>query len=73
VARTRSFTVAAADLGVSPQALSQGVKALEVRLGVRLFNRATRSVVLTEAGKRLQARVGPALDDAMEATESVRD
>lgn len=73
VARTRSFTAAAADLDVSPQAVSQGVKALEGRLGIRLFNRTTRSVALTEAGERLWARVGPALDDVMEATESVRD
>ena len=73
VARTRSFTAAAADLGVSPQAVSQGVKFLEARLGVRLFNRTTRSVALTEAGERLWIRVGPALDDVMEATESIRD
>ena len=73
VARTRSFTDAAAELEVSPQAVSQAVKALEARLGVRLFNRTTRSVALTEAGERLWARVGPALDDVMEATESIRD
>ena len=73
VARTRSFTAAAAELEVSTQAVSQGVKALETRLSVRLFNRTTRSVALTEAGERLWARVGPALDDVMEATESVRE
>lgn len=73
VARTRSFTAAAAELEVSPQAVSQAVKSLETRLGVRLFNRTTRSVALTEAGERLWARVGPALDDVMEATESVRE
>ena len=73
VARTRSFTEAAAELGVSPQSVSQGVKALETRLSVRLFNRTTRSVALTEAGERLWARVGPALDEVMEATESIRD
>jgi DNA-binding transcriptional LysR family regulator len=73
VARTRSFTAAAAELEVSTQAVSQGVKALEARLSVRLFNRTTRSVALTEAGERLWARVGPALDDVMEATESVRE
>src|SRR6201998_4000295 len=72
VARPRSFTAAAAELEVSPQAVSQGVKTLETRLGVRLFNRTTRSVALTEAGERLWARVGPALDGVMEATESVR-
>ena len=73
VAQTRSFTTAAAQLEVSPQAVSQGVKALEARLSVRLFNRTTRSVALTEAGELLWARVGPALDDVMEATESVRE
>lgn len=73
VARTRSFTAAAAELEVSPQAVSQGVKALETRLSVRLFNRTTRSVALTEAGERLWARVGPALDEVVEATESVRE
>jgi DNA-binding transcriptional LysR family regulator len=73
VARTRSFTAAAAELEVSPQAVSQGVKTLETRLNVRLFNRTTRSVALTEAGERLWARVGPALNDVMEATESVRE
>jgi DNA-binding transcriptional LysR family regulator len=73
VARTRSFTDAAAELEVSPQAISQGVKALETRLGVRLFNRTTRSVALTEAGERLWTRVGPALDDVMDATESIQE
>lgn len=73
VARTRSFTAAAAELEISPQAVSQAVKALETRLNVRLFNRTTRSVALTEAGERLWARVGPALDDVMEATEAIRE
>lgn len=73
VAKARSFTAAAAQLEVSPQAISQGVRALEARLHVRLFNRTTRSVALTEAGERLWARVGPALDDVMEATEAVRE
>jgi DNA-binding transcriptional LysR family regulator len=73
VARTRSFTSAAAELEVTPQAVSQSVKALETRINVRLFNRTTRSVGLTEAGELLWARVGPALDDVMEATESVRE
>ena len=73
VAQTRSFTAAAAQLEVTPQAISQSVKALEARLSVRLFNRTTRSVALTEAGERLWARLGPALNDVMEATESVRE
>lgn len=73
VAQTRSFTAAAVQLAVSPQAVSQAVKALEARLGVRLFHRTTRSVSLNEAGERLWAKVGPALDDLFEATESVQE
>lgn len=73
VAQTRSFTAAAIQLAVSPQAVSQAVKALEARLGVRLFHRTTRSVSLNEAGERLWAKVGPALDDLFEATESVQE
>jgi len=73
VAQTKSFTGAAAQLEVSPQAVSQAVKTLEARLGVRLFNRTTRSVSLNEAGDRLWAKVGPALTDLFEATESVQE
>ena len=62
VARERSFTRAAAQLGVSPSALSQTMRALEERLGVRLLTRTTRSVAPTEAGERLIATVGPHLD-----------
>jgi DNA-binding transcriptional LysR family regulator len=68
-----SFTAAAAQLEVSPQAVSQAVKALEARLGVRLFHRTTRSVSLNEAGQRLWAKVGPALTDLFEATEAVQE
>jgi DNA-binding transcriptional LysR family regulator len=63
VARERSFTRAAAQLGVSPSALSQTVRGLEGRLGVRLLTRTTRSVALTEAGERLMTRVAPHLDE----------
>src|SRR5215207_3822885 len=63
VARERSFTRAAAQLGVSPSALSQTMRGLEERLGVRLLTRTTRSVAPTEAGQRLAAAVGPRLDD----------
>jgi DNA-binding transcriptional LysR family regulator len=63
VARERSFTRAAAQLGVSPSALSQTMRALEERLGVRLLTRTTRSVAPTEAGERLAATVGPRLDE----------
>ena len=73
VAQTRSFTAAAAELEVSPQAVSQTVKALEARFGVRLFHRTTRSVSLNEAGDRLWAKVGPALTDLFEAIESVQE
>jgi DNA-binding transcriptional LysR family regulator len=59
VARARSFTRAAAQLGVSQPALSQTVRGLEARLGVRLLARTTRSVAPTEAGERLLDAVGP--------------
>jgi DNA-binding transcriptional LysR family regulator len=62
VARERSFTRAAAQLGVSQSALSHTVRGLEARLGVRLLTRTTRSIAPTEAGKRLLLTVGPHLD-----------
>ena len=62
VAREGSFTRAAAQLGVSQSALSQTVKGLEERLGLRLFTRTTRSVAPTEAGERLLATIGPRLE-----------
>ena len=62
VARERSFTRAAAQLGVSPSALSQTMRALEERLGVRLLTRTTRSVAPTDAGERLIAAVAPHLE-----------
>lgn len=61
VARERSFTRAAAKLGVSQSALSHSVRALETRLGVRLLTRTTRSVSVTEAGDRLMQSVAPRL------------
>ena len=63
VAETSSFTRAAARLGVSQSALSQTIRGLEARLGLRLFARTTRSVSLTEAGERLLGRVGPAMSE----------
>lgn len=75
VARHRNFRAAAIELGLSRSALSQAVAALEQRLGVRLFNRTTRSVSLTEAGAQFVASVAPALSeirDAMEAANSSR-
>lgn len=63
VAEERSFTVAAARIGMSQSALSQIVRRLESRLGVRLLTRTTRSVAPTEAGERLLATLSPALRD----------
>lgn len=63
VARERSFTKAAAQLGVSPSALSHAMRALESRLGVRLLTRTTRSVAPTEAGELLLASVGPRFEE----------
>jgi DNA-binding transcriptional LysR family regulator len=63
VARERSFTRAAARLGVSQSALSHTVRELEERLGVRLLTRTTRSVSPTEAGERLLRNVGPRFDE----------
>src|SRR3954465_368618 len=63
VARERSFTRAAAKLGVSQSALSHTVRGLEERLGLRLLTRTTRSVTPTEAGERLLRNVGPRLEE----------
>jgi DNA-binding transcriptional LysR family regulator len=62
LAREGNFTRAAAQLGVSQSALSQTVKGLEERLGLRLFTRTTRSVAPTNAGERLLATIGPRLE-----------
>ena len=63
VARSRSFTKAAAQLGVSPSALSHSMRGLEERLGIRLLTRTTRSVSATEAGERLLRTVGPRFEE----------
>ncbi len=63
VARTKNFTRAAAQLGVSQSALSQTIRNLEARLDLRLLTRTTRSVATTEAGERLLETAGPRLDD----------
>ena len=63
VARARSFTKAAAQLGVSPSALSHSIRGLEERLGLRLLTRTTRRVEPTEAGGRLLRAVGPRFDE----------
>jgi DNA-binding transcriptional LysR family regulator len=73
VARQRNFRAAAGDLGMSRSALSHAVSALERRIGVRLFNRTTRSVSLTQAGEQFVATVSPALkqiEDALIAATS---
>src|ERR1700681_2766997 len=63
VGRERSFTKAAAKLGVSQSALSQTIRQLEARLGVRLLTRTTRSVSPTDAGERLLRTVGPRFEE----------
>jgi len=63
VARERSFTRAAAKLGMTQSALSQIIRNLEERIGVRLLNRTTRSVTPTQAGERLFLKIGPKFDD----------
>jgi DNA-binding transcriptional LysR family regulator len=63
VARERSFTRAAAQIGVSPSALSHTIRGLEERLGLRLLTRTTRSVAPTQAGERLLSTIGPRFDE----------
>src|SRR5882724_12548855 len=72
VARTRNFRRAAIEQRVSVSSLSQRLRDMEERLGVRLMNRTTRSVALTEAGELLLARVGPAISDVSDALDRVR-
>ena len=67
----RSFRAAATELGISRSALSHTIAGLEKRLGVRLINRTTRSVALSEAGERFLARVSPALREIAGAMEDV--
>jgi DNA-binding transcriptional LysR family regulator len=71
VAERRSFSRAANRLGLGPSTISQTVRALEERLGVRLFNRTTRRVSLTDAGERLLARVRPAITELAAAVEDL--
>ena len=72
VARTRNFRRAALEQRVSVSSLSQRLRDMEERLGVRLMNRTTRSVGLTEAGELLLAGVGPAISDVGAALDQVR-
>ena len=73
VARYRSFRRGAADLGVTPSAISQAIRALESRIGTALFIRTTRSVGLTEAGERFLARAKPAFEELVAASDAARD
>ena len=72
VAQHRSFRRAAAELGVTPSAVSQTVRALEARIGAALFMRTTRSVGLTEAGERFLSCAKPAFDELVAASEVAR-
>src|SRR5580692_5771730 len=72
VARHKSFRKAAAELAVTPSAISQAVRALEARVGAALFTRTTRSVGLTEAGERFLARAKPAFAELVAASEAAR-
>src|SRR4051812_45940232 len=73
VAQHRSFRRAATELGVTPSAVSQAVRALESRIGVALFIRSTRSVGLTEAGGGFFARAKPAFEELVAASEVAHD
>src|SRR3984957_17664633 len=73
VAQHRSFRRAAGELGVTPSAISQAVRALEARLGAALFMRTTRSVGLTEAGERFLSRAKPAFEELVAASEGARE
>ncbi|MES2262512.1 MAG: LysR family transcriptional regulator [Pseudomonadota bacterium] len=73
VVRSRSFSQAAADAGLTPQAVSKAVRQLELHLGVRLFHRTTRSLSLTEEGQRLFELANPGLRLLDEALDHVRN
>ena len=76
IARLGSFRAAALELGMSTTALSNAIAKLEQRLGIRLFNRTTRSVSLTDGGTTFVERIGPAMTDihdAMLAAQSLQD
>jgi DNA-binding transcriptional LysR family regulator len=73
VAQHRNFRKAAAELGVTPSAISQAVRALEARVGAALFVRTTRSVGLTEAGERFISRAKPAFEELVAASEAARE
>src|ERR1700752_203040 len=71
VAEQRSFRAAASRLDVTPSALSHSMRQLEERLGVRLLHRTTRSVSVTDAGRRLLDRLRPAIDQIVGALKNL--
>jgi len=71
IARHGSFRAAASDLDMSPTAIGNAVASLEKRLGVRLFNRTTRNVALTSAGREYVEAIAPSLSDIRNATQAV--
>ena len=73
VGRERSFTKAAARLGMSQSSLSHTIRELEARLGVRLLTRTTRSVAPTQAGERLLQSIGPRFEEIDAELSAVRD
>jgi DNA-binding transcriptional LysR family regulator len=73
VAKHRNFRKAAAELRVTPSAISQAIRTLEARIGAALFTRTTRSVGLTEAGERFFARARPAFEELIAASEVARE
>jgi len=73
VAQHRSFRRAAAELAVTPSAISQAIRALEARIGAALFIRTTRSVGLTEAGERFLSRAKPAFEELVAASDVARE
>ena len=73
VGRERSFTKAAAQLGMSQSSLSHTIRELEARLGVRLLTRTTRSVAPTEAGERLLQTIGPRFEEIDAEVSAVRE
>jgi DNA-binding transcriptional LysR family regulator len=71
IAKHRNFRRAAAELRLTPSALSHALRSLEEQIGIRLFNRTSRSVALTEAGERLHRRVQPAVREIGEALDEI--
>src|SRR5215471_17806043 len=71
VVRCKSFRRASEERGVTASAISHAISSLEARLGIRLLNRTTRSVSLTDAGAMLHARLGPAFHDIVLALDAL--